>query len=1078
MAHTIEFLILIFYIYISLHNNSLDKNVQFLKENYIEHSEWIIDCATYAKPNFGEERLQYYLLSPTNDARKSCEIKLSRSKVSSHSLLSCVVLMLSGDISTNPGPDDNIQDHFQCFKKKGLHLLHLNTRSLLNKVDEVHALAVSTNAAVLGVSETWLDETITDAEVNITGYVLERRDRRRDGGGVCVYIRKDIVFNRHSELETEDMEFLAIDVILPKTKPILIGMCYRPPKDNNFYNKLETQLSNSPHFVQQEMYLLGDFNTDVSTNSNTGLNKSLKNFMKMFGFFQIINSHTRITSTSASTIDLIVVSDVDRVSQSGVIPCSFSDHDIIFCTRKLDRGFFNKHNVVNIRSMKTYDSEVFKGKLKSLNWSDILDVDNVNLAWSMFSNMFKKVIEEVAPIREIRAKQRSQLWFTGEVRDLIQARDQAHSKFRQTKNNEDYLEFKKLRNLTQHKIQSLKRDFILNQLNENQSYPKKLWSSLKQLGMPTKSKSSSSQIGLKCENSNDIIFESKTVANKFNKFFCNIAAKLVKKLKQRPFDNEKITEFYKEKGVIPNAFSLSNVSIEIVRKQLASLNVTKSTGCDGIAARFLKDAADVIATPIAHIINLSLKTGTVPKEFKTARVVPLYKKGDRSQEGNYRPVSILPIVSKVFERLVHDQLYQYLCNNSLIYEFQSGFRPMFSTDTALTYLGDKIRFNMDKGLFTGVVLLDLQKAFDTVDHSILISKLRAIGADNIVIKWFSSYLCDRKQFVDIHGTYSSEEEISCGVPQGSILGPLLFTMYVNDMSSAVTCDLCLYADDSMLLVRGKDVKQLERILENEMNEISKWLQENRLSLHLGKTESILFGTKHRLKKVSQMDITCNNVKIEAKSSVKYLGVTLDQDISGKTMGDNVVKKINSVLKFLYRKNSYLKYNHRKLLSSALIQSRFDYGYNIYYRGLGKDVQKKLQTAQNKMIRFILDYDSRHHLCVKDFVKTKYLSVGTRIDYLSLNMMYNIYNNRAPSYLCHFQSVTNVHSHRTRNSAMSYVIPRVKKHGSETFMFNGAKLWNKLPDSIKSVTSKDSFKTKCKDQLFQQMEKIENCQFIY
>ena len=399
-----------------------------------------------------------------------------------------------------------------------------------------------------------------------------------------------------------------------------------------------------------------------------------------------------------------------------------------------------------------------------------------------------------------------------------------------------------------------------------------------------------------------------------------------------------------------------------------------------------------------------------------------------------------------------------------------------STNTALTYLGDKIRFNLDKGNFTGVILLDLQKAFDTVDHKILISKLKAAGANNTVLKWFSSYLGNRKQFVDVHGTFSSEEPVSCGVPQGSILGPLLFTLYVNDMSSAVRCDLCLYADDSMLLVSGKNVEEIEKTLKNEMNEISKWLQANKLSLHLGKTESILFGSVRKLKKVSKMKITCNNVNLEAKSSVKYLGVTLDQDMTGETMGSSVVKKINSVIKFLYRKSSFLKFRNRKLLCSALLQSRFDYGFNFYYRGLYKDIKLKFQTAQNKMIRYILDYDSCKHLFYKDFSKAGYLSVEKRQDYLSANLMHRIYYGLAPSYLCKFRRVDDVHAYGTRHSAMSYVLPEIKSQGKKSFMFNGARLWNGLPVSIRAIESKDNFKKKCKSFFFKEMEKIENSEF--
>ena len=232
------------------------------------------------------------------------------------------------------------------------------------------------------------------------------------------------------------------------------------------------------------------------------------------------------------------------------------------------------------------------------------------------------------------------------------------------------------------------------------------------------------------DNGNDIVFENKTVANKFSKFFCSIADKLVEKREKRTFHGDKLAEMYKKKGVKPNAFSFVSVSMDKVQEQLSSLNVTKSVGCDGISARFLKEAAEVIASPLTHIINLFLSSGQVPiaSDFKTARVVPYIKKGDCNYEGNYRPVSILPVVSKVFERIVHEQLHQYLSSNSIIYKYQSGFRSTFSTNTALTYLGHKIRFNLDKGLYTGIVWLDLQKAFDTVDHHILLSKLRATGA--------------------------------------------------------------------------------------------------------------------------------------------------------------------------------------------------------------------------------------------------------------------------------------------------------------------------------------------------------------
>ena len=242
-------------------------------------------------------------------------------------------------------------------------------------------------------------------------------------------------------------------------------------------------------------------------------------------------------------------------------------------------------------------------------------------------------------------------------------------------------------------------------------------------------------------------------------------------------------------------------------------------------------------------------------------------------------MSILPVASKVLEKIVYNQMHKYLEQNNLIYAFQSGFRSAHSTDTALTFLADKLRANMDEGLYTGIVLIDLQKAFDTVDYTILTTKLNAIGIDDFAGSWFKSYLTGRKQVVKISGRLSTAGNITCGVPQGSILGPLLFNIYVNDMITSVNCDLFLYADDSTLLVSGKNPAVIQNTLSIELNDIRGWLEENKLSIHLGKTESILIASKIRLARTDSLKISCGSVTIESKSKITYLGLTFDNDMS-------------------------------------------------------------------------------------------------------------------------------------------------------------------------------------------------------
>ena len=231
-------------------------------------------------------------------------------------------------------------------------------------------------------------------------------------------------------------------------------------------------------------------------------------------------------------------------------------------------------------------------------------------------------------------------------------------------------------------------------------------------------------------------------------------------------------------------------------------------------------------------------------------------------------------------------------------------------------LTDFIKFEMDKGNLVGMVLLDLQKAFDTVDHGILLLKMEALGfnQDIITCRWFRSYLSDRKQLVDVSGILSSSSTISCSVPQGSILGPLLFLIYVNDMSGAINKKLLLYADDSAILVTDKKISTIESLLQNELEMISEWRVDNKLSLHLGKTESILFGSKSRLRSQSNLRISCKGTQIESKEEMKYLGAVLEQCLSGETMVKSIFQKANARLKFLYRKQNFLNLHSKKLFS--------------------------------------------------------------------------------------------------------------------------------------------------------------------
>ena len=331
------------------------------------------------------------------------------------------------------------------------------------------------------------------------------------------------------------------------------------------------------------------------------------------------------------------------------------------------------------------------------------------------------------------------------------------------------------------------------------------------------------------------------------------------------------------------------------------------------------------------------------------------------------------MLSKIFERVVLNQTEEFLSLNKVLYDYQSGFRKNHSTDTCLSFLNDKILKDFDDGLLTGMILIDLQKAFDTINHDMLLKKLIIIGFSDHTVKWFQSYLSNRKFTVNLENSFSEVSNISCGVPQGSILGSLLFLIYVNDMSMAVKCNLFLYADDTCLVFQSKNVKDIEKQLNEGFAHICDWFVDNKLSIHFGedKTKSILFASKSKIKKLKKLEIIYNNIRIKQHSRVTYLGCILEETMSGESMAHKVISKVNARLKFLHRKNKYLTPSLRRLLCNALKR------LCIPYPNLSKKLENRIQTSQNKCIRFCLQLDKMSHISQKEFEAINWLPFKER-----------------------------------------------------------------------------------------------------
>ena len=337
-----------------------------------------------------------------------------------------------------------------------------------------------------------------------------------------------------------------------------------------------------------------------------------------------------------------------------------------------------------------------------------------------------------------------------------------------------------------------------------------------------------------------------------------------------------------------------------------------------------------LSRPLTVLINRLLAEGIVPSEWKHAIITPVYKSGARTNLSNYRPISVLPVFSKILERAVHQMVYNHLQQNKPLSQLQSGFRPLHSTTTCLTHVTNSILNNIDKGLLTGLVFLDLSKAFDTLDHCLMLEKLSNFGFDRSAVQWFKSYLLERSQSICMNGVCSEPQSISFGVPQGSVLGPLLFIMYVNDLPSAIKfCNVELYADDTLLYFTSDLASTIEHNLTLDLTNITCWLRVNYLSLNINKTKLMLIGTHQRLAPVSDFTVQCNGSVLERVEKYKYLGVVLDQNLSWKEHVEYIGKKISSRLGMLRKARKILPRNACMTLYNAIVLPLFDYCCNIW-----------------------------------------------------------------------------------------------------------------------------------------------------
>ena len=556
------------------------------------------------------------------------------------------------------------------------------------------------------------------------------------------------------------------------------------------------------------------------------------------------------------------------------------------------------------------------------------------------------------------------------------------------------------------------------------------------------------------------ITDKQDIVEEFNKYFCSIGSQLASK-----FDGEGDIRQFLGRGSI-NSIQLHDIIEVEVKNEINSLDTKKSWGHDDLSARFIQLICPIIIKPLTKIFNKCFENGEYLNLLKIAKVIPIYKKGNRSDVGNYRPISVLSVLNKVFEKLIYKRLYSFFEKYKLFYEFQFGFRGGHSTIQALIEVLDKIRDSIEKGKIVCGIFADLSKAFDTVDHKILLEKLNHYGIRGNAHSLIKDYLQNRKQYVQIGDIKSRLLPINCGVPQGSVLGPLMFLIYVNDI--AIKCPhgmIRLFADDTNIFIEHTDINSLMGNAKEIIEYLNLWFKTNKLTLNINKTNFIIFTTQ---KKREQIDIPntlqIENVVINRISHTKYLGLIIDEQLSWKEHILQLRNKLKGLFPIFYDIRNFINLKDAQIIYYAMVLSRINYGLIIYGSADNK-LMLPLQTLQNKLVKVLLNRNYRDPTDeIHDQMEILKVSDNYKLEVLTF--VHRFFNNKLPSvFNDYFKKLSDCHDINTRNSKYILKDPMyTSKIGRNSVKQKGIQFWNGTANNLKEISNFKSFKNSLKDTI--------------
>lgn len=852
---------------------------------------------------------------------------------------------------------------------------------------------------------------------------------------------------------SDDIEAVWADLLL-NSQRLLIGCVYRPPDDLSFFNKFEEKLDRIQP-TRKNLVIVGDFNSDlIKVNRNEAAKptgKKLLRILQSHGCKNLIKKPTRVTQTTKSIIDLIIVNNPSKVMTSGVLDLCIADHKLIYVTLKLkakNPGF----SIKKVRNYKNFDKQSFQRVLQESPWwitSIFDDLDDVTNAWDL---LFKDILNAHIPTRMAKTRKESLPWMTSEIRKEMNRRYRLLKKCDGTaKTSNTWEEYKKSRNKVTKMLREAETAYWQKQF-KNAKNPSDFWNLVNKI--QNKNHNKHKRIGpLQQQHSSQEITTSNTEkAELINDYFVNIGSVLAENFHSDNEDNPAML-FHR---VTPTIINPSSDTAKLA-SALSKIKPGKAAGPDEIHSKDLIAAEGSLINGLDIVFRKSFECSRFPTMWKLARVSAIFKKGNSLDPANYRPLSMLSLPGKLLESQFCSILDNHLQMHNIYSDNQWGFRKGRSTETLLLSMTERWRMALDNNKVIGAIFIDYRKAFDTVSHELLPHKLQAAGIMGNSYSWLLDYLNNRSQYTVVNGSKSATKNIRYGVPQGSLLGPRLYSIYVNDLPDAVSADgvVEMYADDTTAYCIGDNVDTVILLLNSVLKQICKWSKRNRLSIHLGKSEAMLISTSSFTGPLQELSYNSNSM--EFVTSTRCLGVDIDCKLSWSRHIENLCKSYSKKLGALKRMSRLPSRTLEEIYFKTVLPG-ITYCISVW-GGCTTPLFNKLEEIHAKAARYIHRIPS-----ATDNFKVLKQANWHPLSYIYkkslLKHVHQVYYQTAPTQIQDLFTLRKT-KYKTRRSKQFEMERPNKEIARLSFKHRGTLLWNAMPDRVKNYENINTFKSHLK-----------------